>query len=581
MPLAVADRLERRADRVRDAEHVRQDHLAPVLGRVADEAALGAEAGVGEDDVDAAEAVERGLARAPRCPPSRPTSAGTASARSSPPSSLASASSLSCRARGRARRGSPPATARRAVAAPIPVEAPVMRKTLRSSSAMGSFPKLGWQHMLYDKARIFVQGGGRRERRQLVPPRGPRSPRRSRRRRRRPRRATSCCSATTRCATCRASSAGRTTRPSAAATARARCATAPAARTSSSACRPARRSTDWDGTAYDLVVPGTRVVIARGGPGGRGNKRFATATRQAPRFAERGLPGAEGWVDLQLKLLADVGLVGRAERGQVVAARAAHARGAEGRRLPVHDARAGARHARGRGPPARDRRHPGPDRGRVGGRRPRPRLPRARRAHAAARPRARPRAARRLGPGGELRDDRGRARRPRRAAGGAAARARAVEGGPRAAEEAARAAVAAWRERLGDGRARCSSPRRRRGLGLDELAAELLHRVPLEAPARRREALAAEEELAEHRTFRPAAEPRLERRARARPAASASRASRSSGCSPATTSTTTRRSRTSSTACTGWAWSARSRPPGFEPGDDVEIAGVVFELDPG
>ena len=87
-----------------------------------------------------------------------------------------------------------------------------------------------------------------------------------------------------------------------------------------------------------------------------------------------------------------------AERRQVLAAGAAHARAAEGRRLPVHHAGAGARHARGRRPPARDRRHPRPDRGRPRGRRPRARLPRPRRADAAARARARPGAARRLRP---------------------------------------------------------------------------------------------------------------------------------------------------------------------------------------
>jgi GTP-binding protein len=340
---------------------------------------------------------------------------------------------------------------------------------------------------------------------------------------------------------------------------------------------PGTQVTDWEGTSYDLVVPGTRVVIARGGPGGHGNKRFATPTRQAPQFAERGLPGAEGWVDMQLKLLADVGLVGLPNAGKSsLLARLTRAAPkvadypfttlepvlgtieGEDRQLVLADIPGlieGASEGAGLGHDflahverTRLLVHvldlaplDGSD-------------PRANFATIEA----------------ELA-----AHDPRLAA---LPRVLALSKADLVPAEDAAAAAAEWRGRVGpDGRVIVTSAVTR--AGLDELAAELLHRVPLEAP-RLADELASEDELAEHRTFRPAADRgwQVERvgdhafRVTGEPVERLL-ARYDMDNDEALAHVEHRLHRMGVVRALAAA--------GFEPGDDVEIAGVVFELDPG
>ncbi|MCC6109583.1 MAG: Obg family GTPase CgtA, partial [Denitrobacterium sp.] len=69
-------------------------------------------------------------------------------------------------------------------------------------------------------------------------------------------------------------------------------------------------------TIADLTHDGDAVVVAQGGMGGRGNIHFVTSTRRAPAFAELGEPAHEGWIELEMKLMADAALVGMPSAGK-------------------------------------------------------------------------------------------------------------------------------------------------------------------------------------------------------------------------------------------------------------------------
>lgn len=76
------------------------------------------------------------------------------------------------------------------------------------------------------------------------------------------------------------------------------------------------RDAETGGLIADLVRPDSEVIVAHGGRGGKGNSHFKSASNQAPRMAEKGEPGVERWITLELKMIADVALVGVPNAGK-------------------------------------------------------------------------------------------------------------------------------------------------------------------------------------------------------------------------------------------------------------------------
>src|SRR5919202_206801 len=77
-----------------------------------------------------------------------------------------------------------------------------------------------------------------------------------------------------------------------------------------------RGGPDGGDVLRDLTEPGQEVNVARGGRGGRGNRAFASATNRAPRETQPGTPGEERWIVLELKMIADAGLIGLPNAGK-------------------------------------------------------------------------------------------------------------------------------------------------------------------------------------------------------------------------------------------------------------------------
>ena len=180
----------------------------------------------------------------------------------------------------------------------------------------------------------------------------------------------------------------------------------------------------------ELLAPEERVLLAKGGDGGFGNLHFKSSTNRAPRQKTPGWPGEQRRLKLELRVLADVGLLGMPNAGKSTLDRGDLERAAEDRRLSVHDAASQSRRRPRRArAELRRRRHPRPDRGRRRRRRPRPPVPAPSAAHALAAASGRFRAVRRgCRSGGAGARDRRRAREVRPGARHQAALAGAQQG---------------------------------------------------------------------------------------------------------------------------------------------------------
>jgi GTP-binding protein len=330
------------------------------------------------------------------------------------------------------------------------------------------------------------------------------------------------------------------------------------------------------GLSWELNEPGQRVVVARGGLGGRGNRHFATPTRQAPRFAERGLPGEEGWLELRLRLLADAGLVGlpNAGKSSLLARLTRAAPKVAAYPFTTVDPVLGTLDSGERQLVIAD--IPGLIEGASGG---------AGLGHEFLAHVEKTRLLVHvldLAPldGSDPVENHATVEAELREHGAGLAglpRILALSKADLVPEERATAAAAEWRERLGEGVRAVVVTSAATGQGLDDLHRAILENVPEEEPAPAREPELAE--LAEHRTYRPGGDGFEVKR-------TGDGAFRISG--PRVERLLARHDVENEDAMRyveerlrGMGVIAALEAAGFEPGDDVEIGGVVFELDPG